>query len=119
MFRPFQTLPQWRVQTDPPGTLEATDFPALVDSLMVKAEPVPPSPEQARSEALANLRAETERTILARYPEHTQRNMLARGLALAAEGKADSDEAQELRAAWAWIEEQRAIYRQRKAELEA
>ena len=68
---------------------------------------------------LADLRAETERAILARYPEHTQRNMLARGLVLAAEGKTDSDEAQELRAAWAWIEEQRAAYKARKAEIEA
>ena len=82
-------------------------------------EPRKPTAEELKARAIAALEAETTRTILERYPEHTQRNMLARGLALVADGKADSEEAQGLRAAWAWIDEQRAAYRQRRAELES
>jgi hypothetical protein len=69
--------------------------------------PAPPLPAAIeRKIALAALQAETERAILERYPEHTQRNLALRG-------------GEEAAQAIAWIDEQRAAYRRRKAQIEA
>ena len=83
------------------------------DLIHIPKPPEPPAPveptiEEVRALRIAQINATAGHVILSRYPEHTQRNMLARAIQLTADGKDQSDEARALRKSWQWIEAVRA-----------
>jgi len=68
----------------------------------IQAAPVTPLSE-FKAGAVASVKAEAGRMILARYPQHAQANMTARAVELLQEGIKAGPEHDAIAAAWAWV----------------